>query len=236
MNKGLQFLMWSLLLAGGIFGCSQQPAAGPTGTPNQSVVENPQTKDTNTNPSSTKSDPKDPPGNPPTVEPKAKDAHQASHSFTLNPQGTGAVQGNVHVHFLNPIFSADHEPFFVVWTDAAGYSAATFYQNDNQPRRSDTGETKLEYGKDRVVKFSFEITVAEKGRFKIDGKTYDFAKGALFLVAGKDGDVRVKLLNRSKLPRDFNEVIAFGKADPDINAFFPDLKKMPFFAEAPKSK
>src|SRR5262249_44928997 len=36
-------------------------------------------------------------------------------------------------------------------------------------------------------------------------------------------------------PRGLNAVFAFGRADPDINAFFPDLKTLPFFSEAAKS-
>jgi hypothetical protein len=98
---------------------------------------------------------------------------------------------------------------------------------------------------DRETKCSFHLEVldqkgqindGQKGQLQIDGKTYDVGKGTLVLVAGRDGDVRVKLLPRSKLPRDLEEVIALGKADADIKAFFPDLVTLPYFSEAAKAE
>jgi hypothetical protein len=262
MNKGQRLLMWSLLLAGGIFGCSRQPVAGPD-TPNPAVVEKPQAKDASANPSSTAVDPKDARGNPPTVKPKAQDAdREREHSFTLNPTGAGAAGGNVHLYHvthLNRPAAWDDQPFFVVWTDAKGYSSAAGIDvshggpdkkaSDPEERSFHVNLTLTYSGKDnegdRETKCSFHLEVldqkgqindGQKGQLQIDGKTYDVGKGTLVLVAGRDGDVRVKLLPRSKLPRDLEEVIALGKADADIKAFFPDLVTLPYFSEAAKAE
>jgi hypothetical protein len=257
---GQRFVMWSLLLAGGIFGCSPQPVAGP-GTPNQAVADKPLAKDANANLSSTKSGPQGAPGNPPTIEPKGIDPPR-DHHFTLNPTGKGAVGGNVHLYHVNHLSrpaARDDEPFFVVWTDAKGYSSAAginVSQGGPNKKASDPEERAFQVqltltyaGKenenDRETKCSFHIEVlvqkgqindGQKGQFQIDGKSYDVGKGTLVLIAGKEGDVRVKLLSRSKLPRDLKEVIALGKADADIKAFFPDLEALPLFSEAAKAK
>lgn len=259
MNKGQRFLTWSLLLPGAIFGCSRQPAAGPD-TPKQVAVENPQAKGADAILSSTKSDPKDATGDPPPVEPQGNDAPR-DQNFTLNPTNTGAVYGNVHLYHVNHVnrpAAWDDEPFFVVWTDARGYTSAAginVSQGGSNKKASDPEERSFQvdltlgYGGkdneyDRETKCSFLIKVldqkgqindGQKGQFQIDGKTYDVAKGRLVLIAGKDGDVRVKLLSRSKLPRDLKEVIALGKADADIKAFFPDLMTLPYFSEAAKA-
>jgi hypothetical protein len=94
------------------------------------------------------------------------------------------------------------------------------------------GNLALRYGGqdndyDREVKCSFEIKADEESQLKIDGKTYDSAKGALFLSSGEDGDVRVKQLSRdpATLPVDRNAVVAFANADPDIKEFVSKAAK-----------
>ena len=124
----------------------------------------------------------------------------------------------------------------MVWTDARGYAGGGGYPSANNipPRKYlVNGDRKLRWGGkdndyDREVKYFFEIDLSEKGVLTIEGKTYDFAKGALFLISGQDGDVRVKQLSRdvSKMPSgDVGEVIAYGKADSEINAFFSKTAK-----------
>lgn len=238
-------------------GCNRPPDSTkiipPDGT-NQELVQRPEPV--------AEKPPKEGPSDPPTTEPKGQDADRDQHSFTLNPTNTGAVYGNVHLYHINHLSHPaawDDEPFFVVWTDARGYSNAAginVSQGGPDKKATDPAEhsfqvnlTLLYGGKDneydRETKCSFHIKdldqkghveEGQKGQLEIDGQTYDVAKGTLVLVAGKDDDVRVKLLSRSKLPRDLKEVIAFGNADADISAFFPDLKTLPFFSETAKSK
>ena len=122
----------------------------------------------------------------------------------------------------------DSKPIFVVWSDAPwGGSGAT---------SGSDGPTKphgvLVYrGNDmklkREIEFSGEIQSREKGEITINGETYDFAKGALFLVSDVDGDVQVKQLSRdvSTLKLEPKDLSAFGKADPEITAFFSKAAK-----------
>ncbi len=174
----------------------------------------------------------------PTVEPEGKDPEGGDRrkSYTLHrPQIEWSDHANVHVHFLQPARTSDENPFFVVWTDARLYAGSDGYPSANSnplPNFLVKGHRNLRWGGkengfDREVKYSFEINLSEKGQFAIEGKTYDFEKGALFLISGQDADVRVKQLSRdaSKLPSDEAAVIAFGKADAEIDAFFAKKAK-----------
>jgi hypothetical protein len=166
-------------------------------------------------------------------EPKGKNIHQG-HSFNL--ESLFGSEGSVHIYFLQQPPVAGEKPFFVVWTDARMYAGGTGYPADqNIPPRKNLvdGDLRLRYGGkdndfDREVECSFEITVGEHGRLKVDGITYDFTKGALFLVSGQDGNVRVKQLSRdsSLLPVDRDTVAAFAMSDPDIKEFVSKAAKL----------
>ena len=74
---------------------------------------------------------------------------------------------------------------------------------------------------EREVKCTFAVAVGEKGRLTIEGKDYDFAKGALFLIASRDGVLGVQQFARdpAKLPADREAVVEAGKTDADVREF-----------------
>jgi hypothetical protein len=178
---------------------------------------------------SDKSQPKVAPDSSAPTEPKRQDSDPDFHMLLAPLIGSG---GTVHLYFLKRRPAANEEPFFVVWTDAREYVAGTGYPSDVSTRKNlklDGYNGLLYAGKDtdRELKYTFEVTVGEKGQLKIDGKTYGFAKGALFLISGRDGEVRVNQLSRdpSKLPADRTAVAAFAKADPDVTEFIAKSAK-----------
>jgi hypothetical protein len=173
-----------------------------------------------------------PPQKDPAVEPPRTDVDPGQSISLVHLLGS---EGNVHLYFLQRRPAAEEKPFFVVWTDARGYSGTRGYPSaQNIPPRKNLveGDLTLRYGGkdndyDREVKCSFAITLGEKGQFQLGGKTYDFEKGALFLIAGKDAEVCVKQLSRdpSRLPVDRASVVAVAKADPDIKEFLSTTAK-----------
>ncbi len=166
-----------------------------------------------------------------TKEKKPVEQGDIRNSFSLQrPQIEWSDHANVHLHFIQLRKTSAEKPFFMVWTDARLYAGGESYLSANNippPTNFVNGDRRLLYGGkgndfDREIKYSYEVNTSEQGKFTIASQTYDFANGALFLISAQDGDVRVKQLSRdpSKLPSDEAEVIAFGKSDPDINAFF----------------
>jgi hypothetical protein len=134
------------------------------------------------------------------------------------------------VFFLSHKLTSDVKPVFIVWTDARSYSGGTGYPNpENNPPRTNIvgGDYVIRFGGtgddfDRTVELEFEIQELKKGNVLIEGKSYDLADGSLVLVSGDGDDLRVKQLRRdvSTLRPEPNELIAFGKATPEIKAFF----------------
>jgi hypothetical protein len=117
----------------------------------------------------------------------------------------------------------DRKPILVVWSDAplcshGGGSASSglmTLQGELIYRGSDM---KL----NRRIAYFGQIQRGENGQITINGATYDLAKGALFLVSGIDGRVQGKQLSGdvSKLTLEPDDLVAFGKADPEITSFF----------------
>jgi hypothetical protein len=123
-------------------------------------------------------------------------------------------------------FTLDRKPIVVVWSDAplcshGGSSASSglmtlhgeliYRGSDMKPNRR--------------IAYSGRIQRGENGQITINGATWDLAKGALFLVSGIDSGVQVMQLSRdvSKLTLEPDELVAFGKADPEIMSFFSRL-------------
>lgn len=184
-----------------------------------------------TQPVAEKLQPKVVPESAPAVASKGHESKRAGPSFSLErSEMPGAEQGNVHNHFVDRHPVPNETPFLAVWTDARSYSGGVSYPSANNiPLRKylAAGNFKLRFGsKDNdvgdEVEYTFEITDGEKGQLTFNDKSYDFGKGALFLVSGQEGELRVQQLSRdsSKLPMERNAIVAFGNTDPDIKAFF----------------
>jgi hypothetical protein len=166
------------------------------------------------------------------VSPKAE-ATKRRPAVSLERQEIREIMpGSDHasVFFLSHKLTSDAKPVFIVWTDARSYSGGTGYPYpENNPPRTYIagGDYMIRFGGtgddfDRTVGLEFEIHELKKGKVSIEGKSYDLADGSLVLVSGDGDDLRVKQLRRdvSTLRPEPNELIAFGKATPEIKAFF----------------
>ncbi|QVL33990.1 hypothetical protein KIH39_08815 [Telmatocola sphagniphila] len=123
-------------------------------------------------------------------------------------------------------FTWDGNPVVVVWSDAPLCSVSSS-SNTIKGAMVHGGKGALVYrGKDnqlnREIAFSLEMQEAQNGQLMINGETYDFTKGGLFLVSGLDGDIQVKQLNKAvgDLKLTPHEIAAFGQADSEIKDFF----------------
>ncbi len=154
------------------------------------------------------------------------------HYSLQSPDMPGTAEGNVHIYFASRQPDADEQPFLVVWTDASSYSGATgFPSPGNIPANTYLvdGEYELQYidegeESERIVPFSFEIQDEAQGQLTIDEDIFDFERGAVFLIAGSVGEIRIRQLIRdpSDLPMNRESAIRVGESDPDIAAFFSD--------------
>ena len=123
-----------------------------------------------------------------------------------------------------PCLTWNYKPALVIWSDAP---KGTFDGNYKQRNQVPTGKGVLIYHgnvnqTNREVPISGEVENIGKGQFTINGKTYDIAMGAVFLVSGVGRDLQVKQLSRdmNQLSLDPHELVAFGEADPEITGFF----------------
>lgn len=139
---------------------------------------------------------------------------------------SGLMPG-VDVVFV-PCLSRNDKPALVILSDAPKGEWVGNYKKANQVP---TGKGVLIYpGADgqpnREIPIEGESEEGGMGQCTIAGKTYDLAKGALFLVSGIDDGLRVKQLSRemNRLSFDPSELATFGKNDAEITAFFSKAK------------
>jgi hypothetical protein len=154
----------------------------------------------------------------PTTTPTASREVGSGFVYLTDAEMKGLMSGYGADRACIPYITLDSKPVLVLWSDAPWSACGT---------SGNSSSGVLVYrGKDgqlnREVAFSAEIQNPAKGRATIHGKTYDLAKGVLFLVSGAGGDVQVKQLSSdvSKLNFEPHNLVALGKANPEITAFF----------------
>lgn len=157
----------------------------------------------------------------PTAEPVVG---MGSGSFSLtDAEKSELMLGDAYVS----IFTWHDKPILVVLSDALSSAwgsntrsgMASFHLNlffrgrDKRPNRE--------------IAFFGEIQSGEKGQITIKGESYDLAKGCLFLVSSVGDDFHVKQMDKdvSELKLEKPDLVAFGKANPEIKAFFSGAAK-----------
>jgi hypothetical protein len=123
-------------------------------------------------------------------------------------------------------FTLHERPFLVLWSDASQVSRDAGYDPQAGIGNPKGTLDYLDRRPSRVIAFSGQIHSKDTGQFTIDHKTYDLAKGGLFLVLGKEDDVQIKQLHAevSELTFGPRDVVTFGLADPEIKGFFARLR------------
>jgi hypothetical protein len=152
------------------------------------------------------------------------------------PQGSGTgwvtwdrfkeinPQAGIDKAQANPGIWRDDGLAFLILTDFVGSGPGRSGGKGTGPEKYE-GQQKAPDG--QKIDWQCETTDGKTGKMMINGSSYELAKGSLFLISTRDGQVRVRQLQRDllKVKPDQEALESLLKNDPDVGPFFAEGAK-----------